>query len=117
MPREPREPRRKSPKGKSGSTEQSIFRRLLRGTGQTPEWDNADPKLVLRVICLVTALGGAVQFGLTREQDQYSLRIWGDGEALPLYLRPTEDVNLWLEGIAEMFDGDRVAAFHNANPD
>lgn len=92
--------------GASGSGEQNDVRRRNRGHGAFAEWSTADAKLLLRVVSAISAMGGAVQFGLTKSKDQYVIRVVGDGEPFNEYLRPTEDIDLWLTSFAEDYEMD-----------
>lgn len=85
---------------------QNASRRRNRGNGEQPDWSNADPKLVLRLIVAIAKVDGAVQFGYTRAKDQYVIRVVGDGEPFNEYLRPTEDVDYWLEGFVQDYELD-----------
>jgi hypothetical protein len=80
------------------------IRNRTRGMGNTADWGEADSALVRRVIVAVTKRGGAVQFGYTKDGAAHVIRIVGDGEPYNEYVRPTEDVNLYLEGLAQDFE-------------
>lgn len=97
---------KRSGKGASGTPEQNVARRRGRGHNLTADWGVADAKLIHRVVVAVSAMGGAVQFGLTKSQDQLVIRVVGDGEPFNEYLRPTEDVDYWLEGLAQDYELD-----------
>ncbi len=49
------------------------------------EWDTADCKLILATICAITALGGAITFGLSRDQGAHSLTLMLDGSRKTLW--------------------------------
>lgn len=90
----------------SGTAHQNASRRRNRGNGASADWGAADAKLLHRLITAVARMGGAIQFGYTKSQDQYVIRVVGDGEPFNEYLRPTEDVDYWLEGFCEDYELD-----------
>lgn len=50
------------------------------GSGNgSAEWDTADSTLVAATICAITAMGGAITFGLSRDQGAHSLTLMLDG--------------------------------------
>lgn len=83
-------------KSKRGSTNNK--RRLdtfRKGVGAaTADWAGCDPRKLQGVIEQITALGGAVTFGLSRDQGAHSVTLMLDGE------RET----LWLNGDAVLDD-------------
>jgi len=85
---------------------QNASRRRNRGNGEQPDWSIADSNLVLRLITAVAKIDGAVQFGYTRAKDQYVIRVVGDGEPFNEYLRPTEDLDYWLETFVQDYELD-----------
>jgi hypothetical protein len=85
---------------------QAASRRRNRGNGEQPDWSVANPVLVLRLITAIAKIDGAVQFGYTRAKDQYVIRVVGDGEPFNEYLRPTEDLDYWLEGFVQDYELD-----------
>jgi hypothetical protein len=78
----------------------AIRRRSTRGIGETADWSTADATKLHHAIENVTAAGCAIQFGYTRDGGAYSIRIVGDGEPYTEYVRPTEDLDHYLEGVA-----------------
>jgi hypothetical protein len=95
---------------KSETTPQTALQRRKqrsenRGNSAPADWESCNPKDILKLIATVTALSGTVTFGYTRDGGAYYLSYYVDGEALKVYIRPTEDVdafilhevNSWLE--------------------
>jgi len=78
-------------------------RRANRGSADVADWGNATPETIAAVISSVTARGCAVQFSLTRDGGSLCVRIVGDGEPYNEYVRPTEDVDEYLRGLAADF--------------
>jgi len=86
--------------------EQRATRRRTRGSDSVSpaDYGSINPELLAGVIRAVTFTGAAVQFGYTRDGAAYAIRIVGDGpEAYTEYIRPTEDVELYLSGVIEDF--------------
>lgn len=71
---------------------------------ETCEWSSADAGLLLEVIDVITSLGFAIQFGMTRDQNTYVVRIVGDGEPFNEYVRPTEDIDVYLQGLKSDYE-------------
>jgi hypothetical protein len=96
---------RSNPKGARLATagEQRSERRRSRGNVDPAHWHEADSKFLHAVVCNLTESGCAVQFGLTKDGGAYVVRIIGDGEPYNEYVRPTEDVNLYLDALATDF--------------
>lgn len=80
--------------------EQREHRRRERGKGATADWNDADPNKLVRAILAVTGLGCAIQLGYTRDGSAFVVRIVGDGEPYNDYVRPTEDINLYLDALS-----------------
>lgn len=79
--------------------QQLLNRRFNRGTSEAADWREAAPDKLAAVVCSITRLGFAVQFGTTKDGGAYSIRIVGGAEPITEYVRPTEDLDLHLDGI------------------
>lgn len=89
------------------TTVQRSIRRQNRGNSDVAEWRDCSPELLLSVVSAITERGCAVQFGYTRDRGAYAIRIVGDGEPYNEYVRPTESLQLYLEGLLDDFtNGD-----------
>lgn len=82
---------------------QQASRRANRHKDQYADYSAVDPNILLCAIANVTARGCAVQFGLTKEGSTFVIRIVGDGDPYNDYVRPSEDVNSYLEALAADF--------------
>jgi len=80
-------------------------RRENRGHGATADWSSVDPGILRSAIHAVTKQGMAIMFGLTRDGSAYTIRYIGEDAPSPEYVRPTEDIDLHLEGVVQDFDG------------
>jgi len=75
-------------------------RRRNRGTVDEADWGSADAGKLLNAVCAIARTGGAIQFGYTRDKGAFAIRVLGDGEPYNEYVRATEDIDLYLEGLA-----------------
>ena len=83
----------------SRKSETGAKRRRRQQDDAVADWGNAEPKLLASVIAGVTANGGAVRFGYSRDGGAYALGIYGDGDPFTEYFPATQDVDPWLEGV------------------
>jgi hypothetical protein len=83
------------------AAQQRDNRRRRRGTGATADWGAVDRDKLYDLVCCVTAANCAIQFGYTQDNGALVIRVVGDGEPFNEYIRPTEDVNLTIEGFIE----------------
>lgn len=65
--------------------------------GGGAEWGSASPGRVLAVIVAMSALGGAVTFGLSRDGGAYMLTLLLDGNRKTDWLPQDGDLDSWLE--------------------
>jgi hypothetical protein len=83
--------------------QQREHRRRNRGDAEASDWSNADAGKLHAVICSLTGAGCAVQFGYTKDGGSFVIRIVGDGEPYNEYVRPTESIDEYLDGLARDF--------------
>lgn len=105
MSREPKERPAIKPQEARMATgpEQSSNRRRNRHSVTEALWRDASSDKLRNVIDLVCSAGCAIQFGYTKDGSAYVIRIVGDGEPYNEFVRPSEDINLYLEGLADDF--------------
>lgn len=90
----------------NGQPEQRKSRRELRGAVEAADWSTVDQQLLYRTVVAITRKGCAVQFGKTRDGGALAVRVVGDGpEPYTDYVRPSENLHLYLEGLCDDFDG------------
>lgn len=82
---------------------QQANRRSNRHKSEHSDYSAANADLLLRAVAAVTARGCAVQFGYTKDGSAFVIRIVGDGEPYNDYVRPSEDINSYLEALAADF--------------
>jgi len=83
--------------------QQLLNRRNRRGNGEIAEWDAVDGGRLAKAVNAVARAGYALSLGYSRDGGAYSIYVVGfDGWATE-YVRPSEDINLYLDGLAEDF--------------
>lgn len=72
-------------------------RRANRGKSNvTTDYEQFDSDLLKRLIATV-AKYGTVTFGYTRDGGAYYINYWVDGDSFKEFLRPTEDIDAFLQ--------------------
>jgi hypothetical protein len=79
-------------------------RRKQKGQFGVADWGSADASKLLRAIERVSGSGFAFMCGYTRDRGSYTIRVVGDEDAEPVYVRATEEIDLALDGIAEIYE-------------
>lgn len=77
--------------------ESRASRRKQRGHIEPASWLSADAELLRQTIVAVTAEGGAVRFGYTKQGGAFAIGFLGDGEPYTDYVRPTDDIDQYLK--------------------
>lgn len=78
-------------------------RRANRGIGAVCDWSGADSGLIREVITLIARNGYAVTFGYTQDVGSYTIRIIGDENAKPIYVRATEEIDVALRELIYIY--------------
>ena len=69
--------------------------------------DDINPDTLLYCLHSVTSNGGAVRFGTTRDKGAWAIGVYGDGaQPYTEYVRPDEDINLYLRNLGDFFAGN-----------
>lgn len=76
-------------------------RRQQRGNITPADWATVDAELLRRAIAVVGHRGGALRLGYTRDGGSYAVGILGDGDPYTEYVRPSDDMAAYLEGIID----------------
>lgn len=79
-------------------------RAIRKDKGGVADWKSASPEVVTAAICSAGLAGGALRFGYSRDQGAYSIGIYGDGDYYAVYVGPSEDIDVTLREIADLFD-------------
>jgi len=81
-------------------------RRQQRGNANPADWTSANADLLRAAVACVAKRGGALRLGYTRDGGSYAIGVLGDGEPYTEYVRPTDDLDKYLEGLIEDWTGD-----------
>lgn len=81
-------------------------RREQRHTGSVLDLDSIDPDTFKRAVLSLLKREVGVTLGVTRDGGALSITLLDNGETVREYVRATEDVNLYLAGLAEDFGAD-----------
>lgn len=84
-------------------SEQRSNRRRNRHTVTEALYSDVDPHKLLNAIDNVTRAGCAIQFGYTKDGSAFVVRIVGDGDPYNEFVRPSENFDLYLDGLTEDF--------------
>lgn len=105
MARDPKETKpREGQHNGADRAKQIAHRRQARGTGEVADWGAVDAHRLRTAIANIAKHGYAVLIGYTRERGAYTVRVVGLEGVDPDYIRPTEDVDLYLDGLAQDFE-------------
>lgn len=81
------------------------IRRKNRGNDfEDADYSSVSSDKLQSAIHAVTKRGCAIQFSYTRDGGAYCVRLVGDGDPYNEYVRPTEDFDLYLDGLIEDFE-------------
>lgn len=75
--------------------------------GSAADWASANPDLLRRAVEIASVAGGAVRFGYTRDLGAYSIGIYGDGDPYTVTRSPSEDIDITLQDIIDLFQDMR----------
>jgi len=67
------------------------------------DWGMVPAEKLQETISAVTLRGGALRFGYTRDGGAYALGIYGLGEPYTEYVRPSDDIEGFLDELTEAF--------------
>lgn len=71
--------------------------RISKGGGEPFKFSEVPPRLLLDLITVLAALGGALRVGATRDGGAMALGYYLDGDTWTEYVRPQEDCVAYLE--------------------
>lgn len=81
-------------------------RREKRHTGSVLDLNSIDANTLKRALVVVLQREVGVTFGVTRDGGALSVTLLDNGETIREYVRATEDINLYLTGLADDFGED-----------
>ena len=65
------------------------------------DWASVDASAICSVIHAITAMGGAIRFGYTRDGGAYAIGLYGlEAQPITEYIRPDEPINEILTRLA-----------------
>lgn len=89
---------------RNGTTLQQLAeRRRNRGGVDVADWGAASSECLARAVANVTQAGCSIQLGYTSDGGAYAIRLYDGSDATTDYVRPTEDIDLYLTALAEDF--------------
>jgi hypothetical protein len=74
-----------------------------RGNGVVADWEGCDPAILQKLIGTVTIQKGTITLGYTRDGGAYYISYYFGGESEPVYCRPSEGIDAFLQGEIEAF--------------
>jgi hypothetical protein len=98
-----REDNREMPKRDSNFNPIGTSRGIKSRSGGITDWETVDRDKLIRVIATASDAGGAIRFGYTWDGGAYAIGIYGDGPAYTVYVKPSEDLNTYLDDINDLF--------------
>jgi len=79
-------------------------RGIRRPGGGVADWTSANGTTVIRAIATAASAGGALRFGYTPDGGAYAVGIYGDGAPYTEYIKPSEDMEEFLEQVIQLFE-------------
>lgn len=86
--------------------QQHANRRRNRGAVDGSDWKEASPAKLSAAIIAITQHGYAVRFGYTKDGGAFAIGVIGDGDPYTEFVRPTEDIDLYLDGLVDDYNRD-----------
>lgn len=80
-------------------------RGLRQSNGGTADWGTVNSDLLRDAIAKASITGGAIRFGYSRDGGAFAVGIYGDGEPYTVFVKPSEDVDITLRDIIDLFEG------------
>jgi len=74
-----------------------------RKRGGIADWANADPALLLELVCKVGVEGGAVRYGYTRDGGAYSIGLYLGDDSKTYYCNEADGINDQIRELIEHF--------------
>lgn len=68
------------------------------------DWGGCNPAWIAAVVVRITMLGGAITFGLSRDQGAYMLKLMLDGDVQTLWFNGDSDLDTELERVFAVLD-------------
>lgn len=68
------------------------------------DWHNANPEIVLRLVCVVSVQGGAVRYGYTRDGGAYSIGIYLGDDSQTYYCNEKDGIDATVKDLISYFE-------------
>jgi hypothetical protein len=68
------------------------------------DWENANAELLRKLIATAGRKHSALRFGYTRDGGAYSVGVYAGTEYFTDYIRPSEEIDLYLQELLESFE-------------
>lgn len=81
--------------------EQLKARRRNRGGAEAADWGSVDSKRLVDAVASCTRNGWGITLSYTRDGGAYVVNLLVDGHVESEYIRPSEDIDLYLANLAE----------------
>ena len=82
-------------------------RGLGRKSSGTADWEQANGDLLKKAIATAALTGGCLRLGYSRDGGAYAVGIYGDGEPYTEWLKPSDDLDTFLQDIIVLFESIR----------
>lgn len=82
------------------AAQQRVNRRRNRGEIDAADWKEAAPDSIARAVINITQHGYAVRFGYTKDGGAFAIGVLGDGDPFTEFVRPSEDIDLYLNSLS-----------------
>jgi len=92
------------PKGETSSDLSKGSRGVKRTQTGQADWGSVDGATLIRAIEAAASVGGALRCGYSRDGGAYAIGIYGDGEPYTEFVRPSEDIEQFLQNVCELFE-------------
>jgi len=104
MPKSDAELNKADDKRRAAQARKALPQNQRSGNG-VADWANANPEMVLELVCAVAVEGGAVRFGYTRDGGAYSIGLYLGSDSKTYYCNDAEGINDQLRELIEYFKG------------
>jgi len=89
-------------------------RSIRKGPGSVADWHAAQPDLLRDAIEKASFHGGALRFGYSSDGGAYAIGVYFDGDHFTEFVRPEEDIDLFLQELMDWYDAEVLKKLHNA---
>jgi hypothetical protein len=73
-------------------------------SGIVADWTAVNGELLVKAVAAIAREGGALRLGYTRDGGAYAVGFYGDGEPFTEYVPPSDDMDMFLQGVIDDYD-------------